>query len=37
MGRISNHLKVFALAVIFGMAAYGVVWLGILLHRAIIS
>lgn len=37
MARIKTHLKVFLYAVLFGMGAYGVVQLGIALHRYIIS
>jgi hypothetical protein len=37
MARIKTHLKVFLYAIVFGMGAYGVVLLGIQLHRFIIS
>jgi hypothetical protein len=37
MARIKIHLKVFLYALVFGMGAYGVVMLGIALHRYIIS
>ena len=37
MARIKTHLKVFLYAVIFGLGAYGVVQLGIALHRFFIS
>jgi hypothetical protein len=33
MSRLKPHLQVFLYAVIFGMAAYGVIQLGIMLHR----
>ena len=37
MARIKIHLKVILYAVIFGLGAYGVVLMGIVLHRFIIS
>jgi hypothetical protein len=37
MARIQTHLKVFLSALVFGMGAYGIVQLGIALHRYIIS
>ncbi len=33
MARIKIHLRVFLYALIFGMVAYGVVQVGIALHR----
>ena len=37
MARVKAHLKVFFYAMAFGMAAYGVVQLGIAMHRFVIS
>jgi hypothetical protein len=33
MARIKSHLKVIFYGVIFGMSAYGIIQLGIVLHR----
>lgn len=35
--RLKAHLKTFALAALFGMTAYGVIRLMILLHRWIVA
>jgi len=37
MARVKAHIKVFLYALAFGIAAYGVVKLGIALHRFVIS
>jgi|TARA_B100000315_G_scaffold163357_1_gene151932 hypothetical protein len=37
VSRLKPHLKVFLYAVIFGMAAYGVIQLGVMLHRSILN
>ena len=37
MSRIKSHIKVFFYAVVFGMAAYGIIKIGIALHQFFVS